>query len=141
MSKADGYETSLLNLVLAAKTYTNVAVASTASTSIWVALHTADPGDAGDQTTSEISYTGYARKVTNRTTVDWVVASGSASPAAAITFATCTASSTVSATHFSVGLSSSGAGTLLYSGTVTPNVSITTNVTASLTTASAITED
>ena len=141
MSKTDAYETALLNLVLAAKTYTSVAVASTASTTIWVSLHTADPGDAGTQATSEIAYTGYLRVATNRTTVDWIVTANSASPAASITFATCTASSTTAATHFSVGLSSSGAGTAIYNGTVTPNISITTNVTPSLTTASAITED
>ncbi len=95
MSKVDGSETSLLNLILAAKPWTSVAVASTASTSIWVSLHTADPADTGDQSTNEISYTGYLRKVTNRTTVDWNCLSGSASPLAVITFATCTASSTV----------------------------------------------
>jgi hypothetical protein len=141
MSKVDNAETNLLNTVLAAKTWTNVAVASTASTTIWVSLHTADPGDTGDQSTNETTYTGYLRVATARTTAGWVVSSGSASPAAAITFATCTASSTTVITHFSVGLSSSGAGTALYNGTVTPNISITTNVTASLTTASAITED
>ena len=141
MSKVDSYETALLNLVLAAKNYSNIAIASTASTSIWVSLHTADPGDTGTQATSEATYSGYLRVATDRTTGGWVVASGSASPAASITFATCTASSTTSITHFSVGLSSSGAGTAIYNGTVTPNISVTTNVTPSLTTASAITED
>jgi len=141
MSKVDTAETNLLNLVLAAKTWTNVAAASTASTTIWVSLHTADPGDTGDQSTNETNYTGYLRVATNRTTADWVVSSGQAFPETAITFATCTASSTTTITHFSVGLSSSGAGTALYNGTVTPNISITTNVTASLTTASAISED
>ncbi len=141
MSKVNGSETSLLNLVLAAKTWTSVAAASTASTTIWVSLHTADPGDAGDQSTSEATYGGYARIATNRTTVDWNVASGSASPLAAITFPTCTSSTTQSITHFSVGLSSSGAGTAIYNGTVTQNISMNTGVTPSLTTASAITED
>lgn len=141
MSKVDTLETSYLNLVLAAKAITSVASASTASTTIWVSLHTADPGDTGTQATNEAAYTGYLRVATNRTTVDWIVASGSASPAATITFATCTATTTETITHFSVGLSSSGAGTALYNGTVTPNISMNNGVTPSLTTASAITED
>lgn len=140
MSKVDGAETSLLNLVLAAKVWSNVASASTASTTIWVSLHTADPGDTGDQSTNEASYTPYARIATNRTTVDWNVTSGSASPLASVTFPTATSTTTHTITHFSVGLSSSGAGTALYNGTVTPNINISQNVTASLTTASAITE-
>jgi hypothetical protein len=141
MSKVDTAETNLLILVLAGKAWTNVAAASTASTSIWVSLHTADPGDTGDQSTNEANYTGYARIATARTTTGWAVASGSASPLATITFGAATSTTTMTITHFSVGLSSSGAGTALYNGTVTSNINIASGVTPSLTTASAITED
>ena len=143
MSKTDVYEVALLNLVLAGKAWTNIALASTVTTGVWVSLHTADPGDAGNQATSETNYTGYLRVATDRTTGanGWNVGASTASPYTAITFATCSASSTTVITHFSVGSSSSGAGVAFYNGTVTPNISVTTNVTPSLTTASAITED
>ena len=144
MSKVDAYETALLQSGTGRKDLYRRAVASTASTTIWVSLHKADPADTGTQATSETTYTGYLRVATDRTTsatTGWTVVGNSASPSAAITFATCSASSTTVITHFSVGISSAGAGTALYNGTVTPNISVTTNVTPSLTTASAITED
>ena len=40
-----------------------------------------------------------------------------------------------------IGTASSGAGKVLYKGTVTPNISISTGVTPELTTASTVTED
>lgn len=145
MSKVDTLETNLLKLIFNGVAISNIAdnTATSPSTNLWVSLHTADPGDTGTQATNETTYTGYLRVATSRTTgaTGWAVASGSASPNSAIAFATCTASSTTVITHFSVGLSSSGAGTALYNGTVTANISITTNVTASLTTGTAITED
>lgn len=140
MSKVDSAETAILQLILGAKTWTNVASASTASTVIWVSLHTADPGDTGTQATSEISYGGYARIATDRTTAAWHAASGSVSPTATITFPTATSTTTHSVLFFSVGLSSSGAGTALYNGSVSPEISIAQNVTPALTTATAITE-
>ena len=117
--------------------------ASTASTSIWVSLHTADPGDAGTQATSEAAYTSYARVATDRTTVDWIVTAAQQRLTGGIHHV-CHLHGVLDhgrSRHFSVGLSSSGAGTAIYNGTVTPNISVTTNVTPSLTTASAITED
>lgn len=141
MSKGDAFETALLQLILGGKTWSNIANASTASTTIWVGLHTSDPGDSGTQASNETSYGGYARIATDRTTAMWHAASGSVSPTASITFPTATSTTTHTITHFTVGLSSSGAGTVFYNGTVTPNINIAQNVTPSLTTASAITED
>ena len=43
------------------------AAATSTTTVLWVSLHTADPGNAGNQTTSEAAYTGYARIATQRT--------------------------------------------------------------------------
>jgi len=142
--KADGLQTNLLKFIFNAVAISNLATST--STSLWVALHTADPGNNGNQSTSETTYTGYLRVATSRTTgaTGWTVSGNdpaSAFPLASITFATCTASSTTIVTNWSVGLSSSGTGTLLYSGTVTQNISVTTNVTPSLTTGTAVTED
>jgi hypothetical protein len=138
--KSTAAANSLLNLVLRAVAWANIAdnTATSPSTNITVALHTADPGAAGTQTTSETTYTGYARVNVARTTGGWGAASGgSTSPAAAITFGTCTAG-TATITHFSLGTGTSNA--MLYSGTVTPNISVSNTVTPQLTTATTVTE-
>jgi hypothetical protein len=44
-------------------------------------------------------------------------------------------------THFGVGTASSSTGKLLYKGTVTPNIVVSSGVIPRLTTATAITED
>ena len=75
-----------------------------------------------------------------RTSGGWTVTNNSVSPAATITFGACTVG-TNTITHFAVGTATSGAGKILYSGTVTPNISVSVGVTPSLTTATAITED
>ena len=104
-----------------------------------MALHTADPGEAGDQTTNETAYTGYSRVAVNRNSGGWTVTGNSVSPAANIDFAECTASPGAAITHFSVG---TGTGNkLLYKGTVTPNVTMAVGVIPRLKTTSTITED
>jgi hypothetical protein len=142
MSKSNSLENSLLKLLFNATAITNVAdnAASSPLTNLFVSLHTADPGEAGDQTTSEATYTGYARVAVARTTGGWTVTTNSASPAATIVFPACTAG-TNTVTHFGVGTATSGAGVLHYSGTVTPNIAVSSGVTPQLSTATAITED
>lgn len=142
MSKTNALENALLLLLFNATTFANVAVNATASpiTDIQVSLHTADPNEAGDQTTSESAYTSYARVAVARSGAGWTVTGNSVSPAAAITFpAGSGGSGTV--THFGVGTASSGAGVLLYKGAVTPNIVTGAGVTPQLTTATTITED
>jgi hypothetical protein len=106
--------------------------------SLYVSLHTADP-TAGDQTTSEAAYTGYARVAVARIGGAWVVTSSSVSPAVGVTFPAGTGGGET-VTHFGVGARSSGAGLLLYSGMVTVNIPTGDGVTPVLTTASTVTE-
>lgn len=143
MSKGNTFENDLLQLIFNAVTIANIAVNATASplTNLEVSLHTADPGEAGDQTTNETAYTGYARVAVARSSSGWTVSGNSVSPAAAVTFGACTASPGSPITHFGVGTAHTGTGKLLYSGTVTPNITMAVGVTPQLTTASAITED
>lgn len=146
MSKTNTFENDLLLLIF---NNTDIALIgdaaglqnSATAGSLYVSLHTADPGEAGSQTTSEISYTGYARVGVARSGAGWVVTGNSVSPASAINFGQMTAGAGGTVTHFGVGTDSSGAGKLLYKGTVTPNISVTNGVTPQLTTATAITED
>lgn len=142
MSKGDTFENDLLKLVFNATAIANIAdnAASSPLTNLYVSLHTADPGDSGSQTTSETAYTSYARVAVARTTGGWTVTANSVSPVANIDFPACTGG-TSTITHFGVGTASSSTGKLLYKGTVTPNISVTTGVTPRLTTATAITED
>lgn len=142
MSKGNTLENGLLLLIFNATTLANIAVNATASplTNLEVGLHTADPGEAGDQTTSEITYTSYARVPVARTSGGWTVTGNSVSPAANIDFPAGTGGSGT-ATHFSVGSAHTSTGVLYYSGTVTPNIVTGNGVTPRLTPATAITED
>jgi hypothetical protein len=115
--------------------------ATTPQTNIAVALHTADPGIGGTQSTSEVTYTSYARVSVPRTTATpgWTASTvGSTSPTQAITFPAGTGGSGT-ATFFSVGATGGGATAILWSGTVTPNIVLGNGITPQLTTASTIT--
>lgn len=142
MSKGNTFETDLLKLIFNATAIANIAdnAASSPFTDLYVALHTADPGEAGDQTTNECAYGSYARQAVARTSGGWTVTGNSVSPVAAINFPACT-SGTETATHGSIGTAVSGAGKLLYSGTISPNISISSGVTPQIKTTSTITED
>lgn len=143
MSKGNTFENDLLKLIFNATAIANVADNAAASplANLFVSLHTADPGEAGDQTTSEIAYTGYARVSVARSVGGFTVTGASVSPAANIDFGNMTGGAGGTVTHFAIGTASSGAGKILYSGTVTPNLSVTTGSTPRLTTATTITED
>lgn len=143
MSKGNTFENDLLKLLFNATAIANIAdnAATSPLTNLYVSLHTADPGEAGDQTTSEISYTGYARVAVARTSGGWTITANSVSPVANIEFGAMTGGAGGTVTHVGIGTASSGAGKLLYSGAVSPNLSITTGSTPRLTTSTAITED
>lgn len=142
MSKGNTFENDWLKLIFNATAIANIAdnAGSSPLTNLYVSLHTADPGEAGDQTTNESAYTSYARVAVARTVVGWTVTGNSVSPAASIDFPACTGGSET-ITHFAVGTNSSGAGKILYKGTVTPNIAVSNGVTPRLTTASTVTED
>ena len=143
MSKGNTFENDWLKLIFNATAIANMAdnAATAPLTNLQVSLHTADPGEAGDQTTSEISYTGYARVAVARTTGGWTVTANSVSPFANIDFGQMTAGAGGTVTHWAVGTAATGAGKILYKGTVTPNIVVSNGVTPRLTTASAVTED
>lgn len=142
MSAGNTFENDLMKLIFNATAIANLAdnASSSPLTNLYVSLHTADPGEAGAQNTSEVGYTSYARVAVARTSGGWTVTSNSVSPAAAITFPAGTGGSGT-ATHFAVGTASSGAGKLLVSGTVTPNITCGNGITPELTTATVITVD
>lgn len=142
MSKGNTFENDLLLLIFNATAIANMAdnAGTSPLTNLYVSLHTADPGEAGTQETSEAAYTSYARVAVARSGSGWTVTANSVSPAAEISFPAATGGS-ATVTHFGVGTASTGTGKLLYKGAVSPNISVSTGVTPILTTATAITED
>jgi hypothetical protein len=142
MSKSNIFENDFLKLVFNATPIANIAdnAASAPLTNLYVSLHTADPGEAGDQTTSEATYTGYARVAVARTSGGWTVTANSVSPVGVINFPAATGG-TNTITYWAVGTASGGTGKILYSGTVTPSISVSIGVTPQLSTSSACTED
>ncbi len=147
MSKTDAFEAALLDLLFINTNIANLGDAtgvrgSVAAGQLFLSLHSADPGEAGTQATSEIVYTGYARVGLNRASGagGFTRTGNSISPTGNVDFPACTAG-TATATHFGIGVSASGAGTLLYKGALTPTIAISAGVTPRLTSATAVTED
>jgi len=142
MSIANATETAILVLIFNATAWANYAdnASSSPQTNIACALHTADPGEGGTQSTSEAAYTSYARTNVARTSGGWTESSGSVSPVANIDFAAGTGGSGT-VTYFSTGKTGGGATAILFSGTVTPNIVTGSGITPRLTTATAITLD
>src|SRR3977135_2541972 len=136
MPKGTTFDNDVLKLIFNATAIANIAdnAAGSPLTNLFVALHTADPS-AGNQNTNEVTYTSYARVAVARTSGGWTVTGASVSPAATISFPAGTGGSGT-VTHFSIGTLTSGAGKILYSGTVTPNIVTGNGVTPQLTTAS-----
>jgi hypothetical protein len=137
MSASNAFETSLLTLIFNNTGIANIGDAtglrgSTVAGSLYIALHTADPGEAGNQSTSEATYTGYARVAVVRSGAGFTVSGNSVSNAAIVTFGACTAGSNT-ITHFSIGSQSSGstAGDFLMSGALSASLAVSAGITPS----------
>lgn len=142
MSKGNTFENDWLKLVFNATPIANLAdnAATSPLTSLYLSLHTADPGEAGAQNTTECAYAGYARVAVARTSGGFTVTGNSVSPAANIDFPAATGGSET-ATHAAVGTAASGVGKVLYKGALSPTIVIANGVTPRLTTGSTLTED
>ena len=133
MSMSNAAEAALLDLIFLNTDWANVGDAgglqnSATAGSLYIALHTADPGEAGDQTTNEISYTGYGRVAVARSGSGWSRSGSTVSNVATVQFGECTAGSGT-ATHFSIGTLSSGAGQIILSGALTASRAISAGIT------------
>lgn len=143
MSKSNAFENDLLRLIFLGAAISGLAdnAANSPLTNLYLALHTADPGEAGTQSTNEVNYTGYARIAVQRGPTGWTVIDNVASPTSAVEFGEMTGGTPGTATHITVGTTSSGAGKVLYRGVLTPSVSYNVGVVPRLRTTSTITED
>lgn len=145
--KSDVFENDYMKFV-----FNNVAIAligdasglqpSATAGSLYLSLHVGDPGEAGDQTTNETAYTGYARYAVARSAAGFTVTANAVNLVANADFGACTASPGGAITHFAIGTSASGAGKRLYAGTLTPNITMAVGVIPRITTAAnLVTED
>jgi len=82
--------------------------------SLHLSCHTAYPGEAGAQNTSECAYTGYARQAVVRSGAGFTVTTNQVVNAAQIQFGEKTAAADETIFFLGVGRSASGAGTLDY---------------------------
>ena len=135
MSASNAMETAILELLFKNTAFAKIGDASGlqpsgAAGSLYISLYTSDPGEAGDQTTNECTYTSYARVAVARTAGGWTVANDVATNAAAINFPQCTGG-TETATHFGVGTDAAGAGVLLFSAALNANLAISNGITPS----------
>ena len=127
MSATNAFEDKILRLYLENADAANIGDVgglrgSVVAGSLFVSLHTADPGEVGDQTTSESAYTNYARVAVARSVAGWTIAAGVGDNDAAITFPLCGATgSTI--THHALGSATSGVGNRDMNGTSALTVS------------------
>jgi hypothetical protein len=145
MSKSNAFETAFLQHVFENADIANVGDAtglrgSTTAGSLYFSLHTADPGEAGSQTTSEVAYTSYARVAVARSASGWTVTGNAVAVDADVVFPAGTGGSGT-ATHWGLGTDASGAGTLLYKGALAPSIVCGSGVTPRLTAGTVVTED
>jgi hypothetical protein len=142
MAKGSTFTNDLLKLLFNGTPIPNIADNAAVSplTSLYASLHTADPGAGGNQNTNEISYTGYARVAVIRTTGGWTVSGSNVTPVADVVFGAMTAGAGGTVTHFVVGTVISGTGKILYVGTVSPNLVVSTGTTPRLVSGTTINE-
>jgi len=135
MSLTDAAENALVLLLFNNTGWANIGDAtglrgSTSAGSFYISLHTADPGETGNQTTSEAAYTSYARVAVARSSAGFTITADTAANTAAVTFPACTGgSSTV--TYFGIGTASSGTGNLIASGALTASLAVSNGITPS----------
>lgn len=131
MSASDTFENAILDLI-----FTNVTLASigdstgisgsSATGTLSIALHTASPGDAGNQSTNEATYTSYARETVARTTTAWTVTADTVDNVSAITFTTATGGSNT-ITDFSIGGGFSN--NMFFYGSLTAPLAVSSGIT------------
>lgn len=139
MSATNAFENSILALFFNGTAIADLAEDDTSSpaTTLTVSLHTGDPGEAGDMTTNEAAYTGYARQTVARTSGGWTVTGNSVSPNSNIDFPESSSSETI--THIGIGTGTSD--NLMFYGALDASISVVGGSTPRISTSTTITLD
>jgi hypothetical protein len=137
MSKSDTLEQDMIKYLAF-----GMAPSWSTATEFFLSLHTADPTDAGVQSSYEAAYTGYTRSTLSRSTTALTnSATGAVVNNATVSFGACTAGVSY-VTHVGLGTSFSGTGTLLESAALVSPIAIGAGITPSFDTSSlTISED
>jgi hypothetical protein len=135
MSMSNASETGFLGLVFNNLAWAGIGDAgglqpSAVAGAFYVRLHTADPGEAGTGSTSEVAYTGYAPVAVARSALGFTVTGNQISNTSPVQFGECTAGN-ATATHFSVTVGAGAASTILYRGALDAARSISAGITPS----------
>jgi hypothetical protein len=120
MSFSNDAETSILTHV-----FVGTALPWNGNTNLWLALHTADPGESGSLA-NEANYTSYARVTLTRAS-DITVSGNQILNTNLEQFPVCTGGSSV-CTHVSIVTTASGAGTIIASGALNASVSVVNGI-------------
>lgn len=121
MSFSNAAETAVLNQV-----FIGTALPWNANTNLYLALYTADPGEAGTATTNEATYGGYARATLVRAS-DFTVSGNQISNTNLEQFAQCTSGSNT-ITHAAIVDSASGAGNIIVRGALNSSIPVSTGI-------------
>lgn len=125
MSFSNTAETAVLNQV-----FVGTALAWNGNTNLWLALHTADPGETGTATTNEVgtgAWTNYERVTLTRAT-DFTVSGDTVSNANLEQFTTSSGGTGATITHVSIVTSASGAGTIIARAALNTALAVSTGV-------------
>lgn len=123
MSKSNTTENDVIS-----KIFQDVDFSWDAGATLYVSLHTGDPGEAGIQTTSECAYGSYARQAVARDATGWDVSGNQALNDDAISFPECTSGSET-ITHVGIGTTLAAGGQLLYSGALSASRAVSSGIT------------
>lgn len=121
MSFSNTAETAVLEQV-----FKGTALPWNGNTDLWLALHTADPGEAGSAVTSEAGYGSYARVAITRAT-GFTVSGNSVENAALAQFPQCSSGSET-ITHASIVTTTSGAGTIVVRAALNTSIPVSTGI-------------
>ena len=129
MSFGNTFENDLMKLIFQGTAIANIAdnAASSPPTNLYVSLHTADPGEAGDQTTSEATYSSYTRVAVSRDSGGWTVTGNAVTNAALIQFPQATGG-TNTITHFAIGTAASSTGKVLARGALSASLAVSSGI-------------
>ena len=141
-AKSKAFENGLMKLIFQAVEMDGFATSPVGGiTNLWIGLHTADPGETGNQTTSEVNYTGYARVAIARSPAGWNVVQNAANPVVPVEFGEMSAGTAGTATYATIGTLGNGTGMVLYRGALTPPIPFSVGVTPRMRTTTTVTED
>jgi hypothetical protein len=121
MSFSNSAETSVLNQI-----FVGTALPWNANANLWIALHTADPGEAGTAITSEATYGAYARVQLTRAS-DFTVSGNQVSNTNLEQFVACSSGSNI-ITYASIVDTASGAGTIIVRALLNSAITVSTGV-------------